>query len=100
MFNAHPFLEGKQNRQKIDTFRRIANTTGKQIEYSGNPLLFFSSRRNQYAGTRSTPQKILGKCFKIHSIKCGGKSQTIGRIVFLNETLFPGLLFHNETARQ
>jgi len=61
MLNAHPFLEGKQNRQKIDTFRRIAKTTGKQIEYSGNPLLFFSSRRNQFAGTRSTPQKNFGE---------------------------------------
>jgi len=100
MLNAYPFLEGKQNRRKIDTFRQIAKTTGKQIEYSGNLLLFFLQGENNLLAPDLLHKKIWGKCFKIHSIKCGGKSQTIERIVFLNETLFDGLLFHCETARQ
>jgi hypothetical protein len=44
--------------------------------------------------------KEFGKCLKIYSSNCGEKSQTIGRIVFLNETLFEGVLFHFETGQQ
>jgi hypothetical protein len=99
VLNANPSIERKQNRRKIRTFRRVAEITGRQIEYSGNALLFFLQRENDELAP-DLLHKNLGEYLKIHSIRCAGKSQTNGRKVFLNETLFEEMLFQYETVQQ
>jgi len=46
MLNAYPFLEGKQNRRNIDTFRRIAKITEKTdwIFWQSITVFFFREK--------------------------------------------------------
>jgi len=69
----NPLIDRKQNRRKIRTVRRVAEITGKQIEYSGNALLFFLQRENDELTPDLLHKKFGGNTLKFILLGLQGK---------------------------